>query len=364
MKRIFLLSVLLSVALTAFLLVGCSSSDPTDTSVPADTTTAVTTETSAPAEPADTHLHLDPVVYPDALDFNDTESIERLFDMCEVVDGVRVTVEKRAKQIRMRGKVNDETFTLTIGLSKAEGHTTPEQIITVAKLFWYCYPQMYARFAVTSTPTAITLNIENEGYEIAHASGDVVHIHDQWLEKNPQDFDCLTHEFAHIIQSGWDGNYVPSSGDDTYMIERFADYCRYLYAFKGGYYNDMCWTLQTSKTEDTYAKSVRFWVWLDYTYSTADADIMKRMQQAVTKKTYPRADWEPTGAAWNEMFAGTAAEGKDLNALWEEFAASDIADATSKPREQGGKSILLTKAPLRTAVRDRYPEADDYLKVQ
>lgn len=369
MKRISLLSVLLSAALTAPLLAGCSTADPNDTSAPADTTTAVTTEASTPADPADTHLHLEPVVYPDTLDFNDTASIERLFDMCEVVNGVRVTVEKRAKQIRMRGKVGDETFTLTIGLSKAEGHTTPKQIVTVAKLFWYCYPQMYARFATKTTPTSVTLNIENEGYEIAHASGDVVHIHDQWLEKNPQDFDCLTHEFAHIMQGGWDGNYCPAftkdDGEkDTYMIERFADYCRYLYAYKGGYYNDMIWTLHTVQGENTYYKSVRFWVWLDYTYSTNDIDIMLRLQQAVSKKTYGHDAWEPTGEAWAEMFAGTGAEGKDLNTLWEEYAGSQFASAKSKPREQGAKSALLGIAPLRTALQDRYPDGDNYRKVQ
>lgn len=360
MKMKCLLSVLLAAALASTLLTACSAGS-------ADSTSAATTSSAESDDAAlttDAHLHLEPAVFPDAIDFTDDEGVERLFDMCEIVDGVRISVEQRAEQIRMRGKVNGKTFTLNISLSGAGGHTSPEQIVTCAKLFWYCYPQMYARFAVSTTPTTVTLKFEDFGYEVASAAGSEVHIHDRWLKDHPEDFDCLTHEFAHIIQGGWDGNYVPAYGDDTYMIERFADYCRYLYAFKGGYYNDTSWTLQTSKTEDTYYKSVRFWVWLDYTYSTDRVDIMDRIQQAVSKKTYARADWEPNGEAWAVIFDGTAAQGKDLNALWEEFAASNIATATSQPREQGGKSSLLMEAPLRTAVRDRYPEADDYLKVQ
>ncbi len=361
MKRISLLSILLAGALSVSVLTGCTTSDPADAA--SATTTAEVVNTS-PVETADTHLHLDPVVYPDSFDFSDTEAIERLFDMCEIVDNVNVTVSKRSQQITLRAKINSEIFTLNINLSGASGYTTPEQIVTVAKLFWYCYPQMYARFAISTTPTNITIKFEDSGYEVASAGGSQIHIHDQWLKNNPQDFDCLTHELAHIIQSGWDGNYCPAYGEDTFMIERFADYCRYLYAFKGGYYNDTVWELQSISSENTYYKSVRFWVWLDYTYSTADADIMKRIQTAVTSKTYGNDAWEPTGEAWTVMFEGTNAAGKDLNTLWDEYAATDIATATAKARELGGKSNLLIKAPLRTAARERYAEADNYLKVQ
>ncbi len=366
MKLIPLCSLLLTATLFPSMLVSCQNTED----APATTEpTTVTTEPAAPSVTPGEHLHFEGADYPDTVDFSDEEAVERLFDMCEITDGINVTVQKRSQQIRLRGKVNGETFSLTIGLSKSGGHTTPEQIVTCAKLYWYCYPQMYARFAMPSTPKDIILNFEDEGYEVAHASGNVVHIHDQWLKNNPQDFDCLTHEFSHIVQGGWDGNYVPAftkdDGEkDTYMIERFADYCRYLYAYKDGYYNDMVWTLHTVKGEDTYYRSVRFFVWLDYTYSTAEIDIMQRLQQAVLKKTYPNDAWEPAGEAWVAMFEGTNAAGKDLNALWEEYAASNIANETSKPREQGGKSSLLKTAPLREALRERYPEADDHLKVQ
>ncbi len=358
MKHRKLISLLLAALLATTGLTACGSDAPT-------TTTVATTETPSVNPPKDTHLHLEePVVYPAEFDFSDPESIERLFDLCREIDGMRVTVEPRQKQIRMRAKVNGEDFRLTIGLSKAAGLTSPEQVITCAKLFWNCYPQMYARFATKSTPTDIILNIENEGYGIAHASGNVVHIHDEWLHNNPQDFDCLTHEFAHIMQSGWDGDYCPSFGDDTYMIERFADYCRFLYAYKNGYHNDMCWSLQTMDSENTYYKSVRFWVWVDCTYSTADADIMVRINQAVQKKIYPQSDWEPGGKAWDAIFEGTNAKGKDLNTLWDEFVASGVGRLESKPREQGSLSALLRHTNFRAAARNRYPDAHNYWKIK
>ena len=69
------------------------------------------------------------------------------------------------------------------------------------------YPAMYERFGVYSdASTDVTLAIEDEGYEIAETSGDFVHLHDQWLYEWPDDYDCLTHEFAHVIQNGLDAS--------------------------------------------------------------------------------------------------------------------------------------------------------------
>ena len=349
---------LVSVLLAATLLSGCTQSP--------ETTTSPTT-TAAPVVTPDTneHLHLEEgTAFPDAFNLEDTETTEKLFDMCEILDGVNVKVRAKSKTINMAARVNGKKFVLNVDLSGSNGNTSPEQVVTCAKLFWYCYPQMYVRFAAKTTPTTVTLKFEDFGYEVASASGGEVHIHDKWLKNNPEDFDCLTHEFSHIMQGGWDGNYLPTSGEDTYMIERFADYCRYLYSFKRGYYNDMCWSLQTSKSENSYVSGVRFWVWLDYTYSTQEIDIIARMQKEITGKNYPRSDWENGGKAWDVIFEGTKAAGKDLNTLWDEYVADPMAEESNKPREQGGKSSLERTAPLRQSIRDRYPEADDYLKVK
>ena len=367
MKRNSLICLLLAGSLATTGLTGCSTTEPTTTdAAPAATTTVAPSDIATPAS----HKHMELTEeFPDEFDFTNVEEIERLFDVCEVIDDAKIDVQKRAKTIRIRATVNDTKFTLNINLSGADGLTKPYQIVTVAKLFWYCYPQMYARFAVKSSPTTITIKFENFGYEVASAGGSEVHIHDAWLKNNPQDYDCMTHELAHVLQGGWDGNYVPSYTDpetgnkDTYMIERFVDYCRYMYAYKGGYYNDMGWEMQRVTTENTYYKSVRMWAYLDYTYSTAEADIMKRIQEAVIAKKYGNADWEPEGKAWEEIFAGTKAAGKTLTELWEEYAAAPMAKLSTKPREQGGVSNLLATVPLRAALRERFADAASYLKV-
>ena len=168
-------------------------------------------------------------------------------------------------------KVNGVDYSLTVDLTKWEGNTDLSQIETLESLFWQVYPKLYDRFGIySSAPTDVELLIENEGYEIACAWDNKVHLHDMWLHDNPEDFDCYAHELAHLIQNGWSEDYLEY---DSY-IERFADYCRYIYAYDDGKYNDKGWTLQTVETEDSRELSVRFLVWLDYELSSSDRDFM------------------------------------------------------------------------------------------
>ena len=153
------------------------------------------------------------------------------------------------------GKVNETPFKLTIRLRRWAGKTSPEQIVILSRLFWQCYPKMYRRFGKAGkSPTSITLNIEDRGYEIAWQMNNLIHLHDGWLQRYPDDFDCITHELAHAIQNGWEGNRLEY---DDY-IERFADVCRYLYAFENGKYNDPQWELQTAEVENKRKDSNRF----------------------------------------------------------------------------------------------------------
>lgn len=301
--------------------------------------------------------------FPDALDFGAPASIVPLFEMNEIVDGVICTVDAPLRQIRLCTTIDSNDFSLTIDLSGAAGHTKPWQIVTVAKLFWYCYPQMYARFGNGDTPRDVILLIEDFDYEIACAWENKVHIHDRWLMQCPMDFDCLTHEFAHTIQGDWQDEFTPTHGDDTYMVERFADYCRYLYAFENGRFNDRGWELQTPEEEGDPFDSVRFWVWLDYAYSTPERDIIKEMNARIHLRSddYTAAAWQPDGSAWQEVFAGTGAAGKDLFTLWEEYLASGIAYLSSGAESEGEVSSLLQAVPLREALRSRYASARTYL---
>jgi hypothetical protein len=198
---------------------------------------------------------------------------------------------------------------------------------------------MYSRFAaVGQSPTKVTLDIEDGGYGIASASGNQVHIHDQWLQTNPRDYDCLTHEFAHVIQNGWDGDKCEYSG----YIERFADCCRYLYAFEDGEYNDTNWELNTISGESTRETSVRFLVWLDYTYSTEDNDLLVKYFDVCRNRNYSSSRWNQ---AWAEIFEGSELEGKSIETVWNEYAKSEFATLSSK--SVFGMSKLLNKYDIR-----------------
>lgn len=242
--------------------------------------------------------------------------------------------------IVQNGSVNGTAFKLTIRLRRWAGKTTPEQIVTLSRLFWQCYPRMYARFGKAGeSPKSITLNIEDRGYEVAWQMNNLIHLHDGWLQRYPDDFDCITHELAHAIQNGWDGARLEYDG----YIERFADACRFIYAFENGKYNDPQWQLQTVSREKTREDSARFPVWFDYQYSTPDCDLLLKYFTVCRSEKYPTHMWKE---AWAEIFKGSALEGRDIEDVWKEYEASEFAALSTKTGENG-TSPLLEKFDVR-----------------
>lgn len=241
--------------------------------------------------------------------------------------------------IWQQGRVNGVAFTLTIMLSKWVGKTSPAQIVTASRLFWQCYPKMYARFGQAGqSPTDVRLAIENEGYEIAWACGNLVHIHDGWLASHPEDFDCLTHEFAHVIQNGWEDETLEYSD----YIERFADCCRYLYAFDKGHFNDRHWQLQTVRHERDRKSSVRFLVWLDHFYSTKENDILLNFFTVCRSQRYSSNNWDK---AWKEILIGSSLADLSIEEIWQMYEKSEFAFLSSLRHEK--ESELLTRYQLR-----------------
>ena len=268
----------------------------------------------------------------------------QLFDFSS--ENISTRMSKTA--ITQTAKINGVTFTIVINLNKWAGNTKPSQIVTCAHLFWYCYPRMYFRFGqAVGASRSVTLAIENEGYGIASTGGSQVHIHDQWLADNKNDYDCLTHEFAHVIQNGWDGNYCEYSG----YIERFADYCRFVYAYNDGYYNDIGWTMQSSRSESTLETSVRLLAWLDYNYSTPEIDIIYRWYRACYDKRYRASNWD---AAWAEITAGTPVEGMNGQSLLAMFKRdTSFATLSTGTSTLGGVSSFNKTFNARAKLRDR-----------
>lgn len=244
--------------------------------------------------------------------------------------------------INQTGTVDGVDYYLTIDLSKWDENTSPEQIVTLSSLFWYAYPKMYRRFNdISDAPTNVTLAIENEGYGIAEAGGDHVHLHDMWLNENPDDYDCITHELAHIIQSsGWGADYL----EDPYYVELFADLCRYEYAFNSGTYNDSHWTLEDAYTKDSHTDSIRFFVWLDYTYSNGGKDVLRDFFRICHDESFSADDWD---SAWQQIFDGTPLAGLSVDEVWDMFLDSDFAYLSTESMP-GSKSELLEKYDVRT----------------
>ncbi len=260
-------------------------------------------------------------------------------EMFDAYLGDFVTTTLTTKEVKQVGTADGVEYKLTIRLTRWTGRTTPAQIVVLSRLFWANYPKMYERFgAAGESPTEITLDIENKGYGIAWNSGKLVHLHDGWLEQYPEDYDCITHELAHAIQNGWDGATLEYED----FIERFADACRYLYAFRDGEYNDKDWQMQVLDREPTREDSVRFLVWFDYFYSTEDNDLLLNYFKVCRGEKYPTANWKE---AWAEIFKGSALEGRDIDDIYAEYAASEFAVLSTSTRN--GPSALLEKYNVR-----------------
>ena len=246
-------------------------------------------------------------------------------------------------EVKQKGTIGGIEYKFTIRLTRWTGRTTPAQILILSRLFWQVYPKMYSRFgAAGKSPTAITLDIENRGYGIAWNAGRLVHLHDGWLERCPEDFDCITHELAHAIQNGWNGQTLEFDG----FIERFADACRYLYAFNDGEYNDKGWQMQTVESEPTREDSVRFLVWFDYFYSTKENDLLLKYFRVCHDEKYPKERWSE---AWAEIFKGSALEGREIDDIFAEYAASEFALLETGKKE--GISPLLSVFDVRKNAR-------------
>ena len=255
-----------------------------------------------------------------------------------------INIEFKDKTVIQSGEVSGRKYSLTVDLSSWEENTTPEQIGELSRLFWQVYPVMFERFGkLSEAPVDVILLIENHGYDVAESWENKVHIHDKWLNSNVEDYDCFTHELAHVIQHGWDGEKLEY---DSY-IERFADYCRFIYCLDNGAYNDHEWTLQTVADESSRKTSVRFLVWLDYKLSSTDRDFMKDYFLICTKGTYASSKWKK---AWEKLFKGTEFEGRSVDDVWKEYAGSEFASVSSYSDSEI-TSELLSKYDVRTKAK-------------
>lgn len=338
MRPKYLVTALLSAAIFCSC-TGCQegsvSSSDNDVQVVTTTTAAETTDTASVTTTGSEEATAD-----NDPDTPQNTSTAPELDISVVANAIPdISVSYEDKCIHESGTANGYNFELFIDLNKWDGNTTLEQISKISQLFWECYPRMYDRFGIIAkADRTVTIAIENEDYYPAYTLGNWIHLHDQRLLDEPEDFDVVTHELTHVIQNDWNADACEFSE----YIERFADFCRYEYAFQDGLYNDACWTLWEADEENSLAASNRFFVWLDYTYSTPENDIMLNFFRVCSEGRYASNDWDK---AWEEIFAGSALEGRHIYDVWTEFTKTDFAYLSATSSD--GPSELLKRYDIR-----------------
>ncbi len=257
---------------------------------------------------------------------------------------VKVTTSLYDKKVCQAAEVNGRKYNLGVFLEDWEGNTTPEQIVEITKLFWQAYPLMYERFGtISGAKTNVAIVIE-DGASSAWQGNDSVFIGDEYLKANPNDYDCITKALAHIIQNGWNTKYL----EYPTITENFTKYCRYVYAYNNGEYNDSIWLLPDVNSEDSVATSVRFLVYLDE-YFSEKKDFMQEFFKVCSGRKYVAKDWDQ---AWAEILKDTELEGKTESEVWEYYKTSPYATASAVPGKNG-KSDLETVFYTRSEILGR-----------
>ncbi|MBO4808748.1 MAG: hypothetical protein J5537_06870 [Lachnospiraceae bacterium] len=247
---------------------------------------------------------------------------------------VAVTTSLYDKKVCQSAEVNGRKYLLGIYLEDWEGETTPEQIVEITKLFWQAYPLMYERFGtISGAKTNVGIVIE-DGSAAAYQGNDCVFMGDEYLKKNPTDYDSVTYALANLIQRGWDAKYLEYSN----FADNFARYCRYVYAYNNGEYNDSIWLLPDVNSENSVATSVRFLVYLDE-YFSDNKDFMQEFFKVCSGRKYAAKDWDQ---AWAEILKDTELEGKTESEVWEYYKTSPFATASAVPGKNGKSEIEIS----------------------
>ncbi|MBR6403030.1 MAG: hypothetical protein IKS48_06570 [Eubacterium sp.] len=232
-------------------------------------------------------------------------------------------------------KINGITFSVSFSRGKNANTTRDDQIELLEKLFYQVYPQMYDRFGgYKKSPTKIDVEFVHD-YKYAGGSiGDKVYLNDAQF-KNNLGYDCFTHELAHALQNVWDDktkryyDWDRSKLEYDDFVENFAEYCRYVYGYNDGEYNDKGWELKSVKQgEDTRDNSDRFLLWLDWETTSSNKDIVRDFYEICTDGSFSRSQWHDK--VWPILFKGTRFEGRNIDDVWKEYRNSDFSHYGTK----------------------------------
>lgn len=186
-------------------------------------------------------------------------------------------------------------FTIVfINQSEHFSKSTGERMI---ETFFKVYPQE-ARLYNRNTRKLITFVIDPGYTGVAAASGGVIKVNPEWMIKNPEDLDVVTHEAMHIVQ-----NY-PGGAGPGWITEGVADYVRYKLGVNNAVGN---WSLPELSEKhhytNAYRVTARFFVWIEKNYNRK---LVKKLDHAMRTKTYTKDFWKKE-------------TGKTVDELWDDY---------------------------------------------
>jgi len=218
---------------------------------------------------------------------------------------VSASIAVRAQDFVSRDSISKGRYTLIfINRDRNFSQETKQQMIDA---FFTVYPREAKRFNKHTLRT-VTFLIDPTYKGVAETGNGRARYNPEWLRKNPEDIDVVTHEVMHIVQDYRHAN-------PGWLTEGIADYVRYVYGVNNV---KSRWTLpdyrSTQNYENAYRVTARFLLWVE---KTKNKRIVDRLDAALRDGTYQPQLWEKlTGAT--------------VDQLWKEYGADPALSLTYK----------------------------------
>lgn len=151
--------------------------------------------------------------------------------------------------------------------------------------FFTVYPEEVKQYNRNATRKVVVI-IDPAYTGVAAASNGIIRINPDWLKKNPEDIDVITHEAMHLVQS------YPHRSGPGWITEGIADYVRHQLGVNNNASN---WKLTPFKYEHHYTNAyritARFFLWIEQRYKKG---FVQQLDAAMRNNTYTTDFWMKT----------------------------------------------------------------------
>lgn len=170
------------------------------------------------------------------------------------------------------------------------------------KTFFTVYPQEVKQYNLKAT-RLVVLVIDPAYTGVAAASSGIIRINPDWLKKNPEDIDVVTHEAMHLVQS------YPNRSGPGWITEGIADFVRHQFGVNNEAAN---WKLTPFKYEHHYTNAyritARFFLWIEQRYKKG---LIQQLDAVMRNKTYSTDFW-------------LKATGFTVDSLWSKYSKDPL----------------------------------------